>query len=431
MLCIVAMLPLTIQTPNTITYSSAIASILNQNCVGCHRTNGSAPFTLNSYSQAKKFANMIRLTTESKLMPPWKASEGDFRGKRQLTRSQIVAIKQWVLAGCPPGDLTRTPKPPTFTEGWTQGKPDLIIEMAQPFTVPADGPDLLQNFVLPTQLSKDQTVASIEILPSNPKVVHHALVFLDNSGQAKKLDQATPEPGFTSFGGPGFFPSGSLGGWAPGATPHRLPDSVGRYFSKGSDIVLQLHYHPSGKPETDRSKIGIYFSKVPPTKLVGGIALENWDIQIQPGQSNYKRTARYTLPVDAEFLTVTPHMHLLGKKLNAWATLPNGKQVTLVGVDEWDFRWQDTFVFREPIRLPKGTELEMITFHDNSQQNPTNPSMPPKVVSYGEGSLDEMSLCIFEVTTDKVSDLLNLIADDTKHRKVVERAIQLAQRASK
>jgi hypothetical protein len=162
--------------------------------------------------------------------------------------------------------------------------------------------------------------------------------------------------------------------------------------------------------------------------LVGGIALENWEIKIPAGEKRYRRESSYVLPKEATFLSVTPHMHLLGREMRADATLPDGKKIPLVWIREWDFRWQDTFVFKSPIRLPKGTRLEMYSVHNNSDEMSTNPFNPAREVVYGEGSNDEMSLCIFEVTTDLIPDLLELIADDSRHRKVLERAIELTKK---
>lgn len=412
------------------TFAEQIAPIIYRSCAPCHRPGEVAPFSLTSYSEAKRQAKMIKLTVEQRFMPPWKAmpGHGDFVGERTLKESEIRLISQWVDAGAPSGDLQKTPKVPVWTSGWQLGQPDLVLEMPAEFKIPAEGPDILQNFVLPVQLEKDQVVGAIELRPGNPKVVHHALIFLDSNGNARKLDEKTKEPGYASFGGPGFFPTGSLGGWAPGGTPVWLQDGIGRYFQKGSDVVLQIHYHPTGKPEKDRSKIGIYFSKKPVYRLVGGIALENWEISIPPGEKNYERRSSYVLPKDATFLSVTPHMHLLGKEMKATATLPDGKQIPLIWVKDWDFRWQDTFMFRRPIDLPKGTKLEMVSVHDNSEDNSQNPFDPPQRIVYGEGSNDEMSLCIFEVTTNQIPDLLELIADDGRHRKVLERAIALTQK---
>lgn len=363
-------------------------------------------------------------------MPPWKAVPGEiaFKGDRLLSADEHTTLMQWVAAGAPSGDLAKAPQTPKFVTGWQLGEPDLVLEMPASFKLPADGPDHLRNFVIPSSLTGDRTVGAVEFRPGNPKVVHHALIFLDNSGAARKLEAKSKGPGYDSFGGPGFFPSGSLGGWAPGGTPQWLPDGVGRYFQKGSDVVFQIHYHPSGKPETDRSKLGIYFTRKPVTRLVAGIALENWEINIPAGASKYKRFSDYVLPMDVTFLTVTPHMHLLGKSMVAKAALPDGTTRPLVNVKNWDFKWQDTFVYQEPIQLSKGTRLWMESVHDNSEKNLLNPFSPPRSVKYGEGSNDEMSLCIFEVTTARIPDLLELIADDSRHRKVLERAIQLTQK---
>jgi len=415
---------------NPPTFAAQVAPIIYRSCTPCHRAGEVAPFALETYPQAKRFASMIKLTTSRRFMPPWKAiaGHGDFVGERTLSPTEIKTIGDWVDSGAPSGDLAKAPKPPKFADGWQLGTPDLIVEVPTSFQIPADGPDILQNFVIPTSLTSDQVVGAIELRPGNPKVVHHALVFMDSNGAARRLDEKTKEPGYQSFGGPGFFPTGSLGGWAPGGTPVWLPDGVGRYFQKGSDIVLQLHYHPTGKAEADRSKIGIYFSRKPVTRLVGGIALENWEIKIPAGDKKYRRESSYVLPKEATFLSVTPHMHLLGREMRADATLPDGKKIPLVWIKEWDFRWQDTFVFKSPIRLPKGTRLQMYSVHNNSEEMSTNPFNPPREVVYGEGSNDEMSLCIFEVTTDLIPDLLELIADDSRHRKVLERAIELTKK---
>lgn len=416
-----------------LTYSRDVAPILYARCTPCHRAGEVAPFRLEQYSDAKRWLRGIESAVRDRRMPPWKAvpGHGDFIGSRLLQDGEREMILNWIKSGAAPGDLSKAPRAPGFSAGWQLGKPDLVLEMPAAFSLPADGPDVLRNFVLPTDLGDDKVVAALEFRPGNPKVVHHALVFLDSNRAARALDAKDSELGYTSFGGPGFFPTGSLGGWAPGGSSQYLPDGIGRYFQKGSDVVLQVHYHPSGKPEKDRSKIGIYFAKKPVTRLVGGIALENWDIAIPPGEKVYRRTASYVLPLDTTLLSVTPHMHLLGRELKVWALLPDGTRKSLVLVKDWDFQWQDTFLYREPVRLPRGTRLEMETVHDNSTSNPRNPQAKPAVVKYGEGSLDEMSLCIFEVTCDRIEDLLSLIADDGRHRKVLERAIELASKTGK
>ncbi len=414
----------------TPTYAKDVAPVLHKRCANCHRPGEVAPFSLLTYADAKRWAPMIAAVVKEGSMPPWKAEpgHGDFVNPRILAPAEKAAILDWAKNGAPSGDLTKAPKPPKFADGWKLGEPDVVLEVPQTFDLYGEGPDILRNFVIPTSLGKDYMVGAVEFRPGNPKIVHHALVFLDNKGEARKLDERDPGPGYSSFGGPGFFPSGSLGGWAPGGQPEWLPDGVGRYFANNSDVVVQVHYHPSGKPEKDRSKIGIYFVRKPATKFVGGIALENWDIQIPAGERGYHRSASYTLPLGATFLSITPHMHLLGKEMKVRAILPDGSKKSLAWIKNWDFDWQDTLIYKQPIELPAGTRLEMEAWFDNSSDNPLNPHSPPKKVTYGEESTDEMALCIFEITTNKIEELLYLIQDDSRHRKVVERAIEAYQK---
>ena len=141
--------------------------------------------------------------------------------------------------------------------------------------------------MIPIPIETDRTVAAVEFRPGNRRVVHHALLFLDNTGAARKKDEAEPGPGYASFGGPGILPTGGLGGWAPGAMPRLLPDGMGKFLRKGSDLVLQIHYHPDGKAETDQSVVGIYFTKTPARKIVGGIAVRSRNLDIPAGETRY------------------------------------------------------------------------------------------------------------------------------------------------
>ncbi len=202
-------------------------------------------------------------------------------------RSRARFARDWVKSGCTIGDAADLPPAATFAEGWQLGEPDLVVKMQQTFTVPASGPDLLQNFVIPIKIPEDKLVAAVEFHPGNKRVVHHAVLFLDDKGQARKLDAVTPEPGYANFGGPGFLPSGALGGWSVGNTARRLPNDMGRYLKKGSDLVVQVHYHPTGKVEVDQSEIGLYFVDKPvaeslkePAKLVGSIWMANYEMDI-------------------------------------------------------------------------------------------------------------------------------------------------------
>lgn len=411
------------------TFNRDIAPILFAKCATCHRPGEVAPFPLLTFADAQRRAKQIATVTHRRLMPPWKAQpgHGEFLDERRLDDAQIERIARWAEAEAPEGNPADLPRTPKFPTGWQLGQPDLVVRMPKPYQLAAEGPDELRNFVIPIPLNEDRMVGAVEFRPGNRRVVHHALCYLDVHGAARKLDELDPLPGYASFGGPGFFPTGSLGGWAPGTVPRFLPAGVGRHLKRGSDLVMQLHYHRSGKPETDQPEAGIYFVRQPATRYIGGLTLENWEFTIPAHHARYGVSADYTLPVAVTFVAAAPHMHLLGRELKVTAHLPDGGLRPLIWVKDWDFNWQDNYVYRQPFTLPKGTQLRLEAWFDNSTNNPANPSQPPQPVTYGEQTTTEMAMCIFEVTCDQLGDLLFLIGDDARHRKVIERALRLSR----
>ena len=395
------------------TYTKDVAPILLKNCAGCHRPGEVGPFSLLSYKDAVKRADDLADVTSGRQMPPWKVEPGfgDFLDERRLTDKEIETIADWAKAGSPEGDPKDLPPTPKFPEGWQLGKPDLVLEAPTPFDIPASGRDVYRCFVIPIPIDSNQTVAAVEFRPGNRKVVHHALFYLDSSGAARRKDEADPGPGYASFGGPGIVPTGSLGGWAPGAMPRKLPDGMGKNLRKGSDLVLQVHYHPDGKPEADQSLVGIYFTKAPARQIVGGLAVRSRDLDIPPGESRYHVTAESApLPVDAKAIGITPHMHYIGKEMKVVAETPDGKTLPLIWIKDWDFNWQGQYQYRSPIALPKGTVVKLDASYDNSAENPRNPSTPPKRVHWGEQTTDEMCLLAVQVVTDTPADLLKIVA---------------------
>jgi len=411
--------PLTPSPDATVTYYQDVAPILDARCRNCHRPGQVAPFELTNYQQAVTHAAMMVEVTGRRLMPPWMPTPGaqpPLVGERWLSKAELKTLEQWFEQGCAEGELVGKRPEPESSDGWQLGEPDLVLQMPESFAIPADGPDILQNFVLPVDIAEDKMVAAIEFHPGNRRVVHHAVLFLDDSGQARRLDAESDEPGYANFGGPGFVPSGSLGGWSVGNTPRRLPDDMGRYLKRGSDLVVQVHYHPSGKPEVDQSEIGLYFVDRPtevlltePSKLVGSIWMANYEMDIPPGEADYRRTTHYTLPRDVQLVGLVPHMHLLGKSMRVTATYPDGRQQTLIEVLQWDFNWQDEYYYQEPISLPAGTQLHVEAVFDNSADNPSNPNSPPQRVTWGEGTTDEMLFCFFLLTAPKTEDLIHTI----------------------
>ena len=393
-----------------ITYNKHIAPILWKNCANCHRPGEVGPFSLLTYKDAAKRAEFIRDVVKERIMPPWKAEPdfGKFHGARRLSDGETAAIDRWVADGAPEGAKADLPEPPKFSVGWQLGEPDLVLKMPEAFEVPAETPDIYRCFVIPIPTTEDRTVAAVEFRPGNRSVVHHAIFYLDHSGRARQKDQAEAGPGYTSFGGPGFIPTGGLGGWAPGCDPMFLPDGLGKYLQAGSDLVMQVHYHANGKPETDQSQVGIYFTKKPAEHIVTGVSLLNPRLDIPAGAKRHETKLSVTLPVDVTAIGVFPHMHLIGREMKVWAETPAGESVPLVWIKDWSFNWQDQYVFAEPLRLPKGTSIKLVAYYDNSSDNASNPNNPPKRVRWGEETTDEMCLCTIQVYTDRTEEMQEL-----------------------
>ena len=419
-----------------VTFTETIAPILYQNCVTCHRPGEAAPFSLISYDDARKRGALIATVTKSRYMPPWHAAHGfgDFEGERRLTDAQIAAIGAWVSQGMPQGDVSKMPKLPQFEEGWHLGKPDLVLEMPVAYNLPASGPDVFRNFVIPTGLTEDKWVRAVEFRPSARKVVHHVLFAYAAGGSMAKVDGADGKPGFGGMGTVGVSPnqgdtSGGLGGWAVGATPVFLPAGLARPLPKGSDFLLQMHFHLTGKLETEKSLVGIYFAdKAPEHKLipVGLPALFGFGsgIDIPAGEKNFTIQDSFVLPVDTRVYSATAHAHYVGKEMKLIATLPDGTVTPMIWIPDWDFAWQDPYVYKDAVSLPKGTRLDATLKYDNSADNPRNPSNPPKRVWWGEESFDEMGsvgLTLVAVHTEDEAALQQAIAGRT--RSAIQRGV--------
>ncbi|MBS1809191.1 MAG: hypothetical protein JST84_13590 [Acidobacteria bacterium] len=405
-----AMIPFK-QEAATPTFSKEVVRILQGKCQSCHHPGDIAPFSLMTYKDTKQFAVAIKDAVVSKRMPPWKplASCGNFRDVRQLTDAELATLTQWVDSGAPEGDPSDLPTSLVFPDGWSLGEPDLIIRPDEEYTPPKDQ-DMYRCFTVPTSLRGDRYIQAIDVRAGNRKLVHHVIAYTDPTGASKALDDNDPGPGYTSFGGPGFSNYGMLGGWAPGARPFFNPDGIAMKLDKNARVVFQVHYHPcqtatcgtgSPKEESDRTEIGIYFAKAPVTKTLQYLPLVNTSFAIPAGNNNYKVTASFTTPLGAKIINITPHMHLLGKSIGVEMTVP-GKTTPdcLVNIDKWDFRWQGTYTYQDPVTLPVGGKLSLTTYFDNSAANPNNPNSPPKVVRWGEATTDEMALAFIGFTLD-------------------------------
>lgn len=385
------------------TFSNEVVRIFQQHCQTCHHEGDIAPFSLTSYDEAKPYAQLIRLMTQSRQMPPWKPVEGcgDFKDERRLTQHEIDTIARWVDGGAPEGNRADLPEPLDFSGGWALGQPDAVYKIPEPYT-PAVGKDTYRCFTVPTNLTSTAYVQAIDTRPGDRETVHHVITFVDTTGASVALDENDPGPGYTCFGGPGFSLPGTLGGWAPGSRPLELPPGTAFQLPAGARVVMQVHYHPhGGHAHPDQTEIGVYFAKEPPKSLMYILPIVNQSFTIPPNDPSYKVTATWPLPMPAAKLWfVAPHMHLLGRTMKVEATLPSGASECLVEIDDWDFNWQGAYMYEEPVRIPAGTRLSLLATYDNSSNNPRNPNNPPKPVSWGEETTDEMCIAFVGVTID-------------------------------
>jgi peroxiredoxin len=405
-----------------VSYHRDVVPILQQHCQSCHRPGEVGPFSLMTYKQAVNWASDVTQYTHDRKMPPWKPTAGaEFKNTRSLSDKQIATLAAWEKAGCPEGDPKDAPPPMKFPDGWQLGEPDLVLTPEEDMHVAAGGADLFRCFVLPTGLTEDKYIVAYEVKPGNAAVVHHALNFFDTTGNARKLldrekakaaknpNPADHGPGYSVAMGIGFIPLpadakpgippiGSFGGWAPGQLGTRFPEGTGYYLPKEADVILQVHYHRTGKPEADRPKIGLYFAKKPVEKRWQTLAVGEAGNPLFPllatnipaGKPDHVIKRAAWLTADANLHSVLPHMHLIGRSIKVTMTPPGGEPVVLVDIKDWDYNWQETYWFKEPIRAKAGTRLEVEGVYDNSTSNPNNPNNPPQVVLFGEQTSNEM-----------------------------------------
>jgi tetratricopeptide (TPR) repeat protein len=374
------------------TFNADIAPIIWTRCASCHRPGEIGPFSLLTYDDVRQRAAQVGAVTARGLMPPWKPSgEGIFENERRLTAREREAIQQWVASGAPEGDAAARRPIPSWNDGWQLGPPDLVVRMADLYTVPADGGDVFRTFVMPIPVDRVRYVRALEFRPGNARVVHHANLGVDRTRSSRLLDARDAGPGYEgSMEREARYPEGQLLGWTPGQAPHPSPAGTEWRLEPASDLVAQLHLQPTGKPETLQASVGFYFTDVPPTRTPLGLRLGSETIDIPPGAAAHVIADRYTLPVDAEVIAIQPHAHNLARRMDASATLPDGTVRSLVTIEDWDFRWQDVYRYKTPFVLPKGTTLAMRYTYDNSARNPRNPHVPPTRVRWGQNTTDEM-----------------------------------------
>jgi len=396
-----------------VTFARDIAPIIFDRCAVCHHPDGPAPFSLLTYPAARQRATQIAAVTKRRLMPPWKSEPGygDFIGHRPLSDDEIDVVQRWVADGASEGNPRDLPPLPHWTDGWQLGAPDLVVTLPKPYVLPADGTDVSRVFVLPLPVTTTRYVRGLEFRPGNPAVVHHANIRIDRTPASRLLDDRDPAAGYEGLlSHSAVYPDGHFLGWTPGQAAPLLPKGLAWRLDAGTDLVVEVHMKPSGKPEVVEPSIGLYFGSDPPERTPAMLRLGRQSIDIAAGEKDYAISDSFVLPVDVEVQAVQPHAHYRAREVTGIATLPDGTTRWLIYIKDWDFRWQHVYRYVTPIALPRGTTLSLRYTFDNSAGNPRNPQQPPRRVSWGQWSQDEMGDLWIQALTRDDRDLRTLNA---------------------
>jgi hypothetical protein len=400
------------------TYYREVLPILRGHCEVCHRTGGISPMPFESYEQAGRYADAIRIATQDNSMPPWfaVAGIGHFSNDPSLSGEEIATLAAWAAAKAPAGDPRDAPAPHDWAQGWSIQQPDLVVKMTQPVALPVSGNVDYTYEIVPTHFAEDRWVQMAEVLPSARANVHHAVVYI-RPPDSNWLRHAPLDAPFTAADlkdaedrrGAHWTDSDILLVYAPGSSPDEWPATMAKFVPAGSDLVFQMHYTTNGTAVADQSRVGLVFSKRPPPQRVLTLQLTNDHFVIPPGVDNFRVEARGTLPNDATLLSFFPHMHLRGKRFEYNLVRRTGEQSrgavlsgasgagveTLLRVN-YHFHWQMSYRLAEPRLLKAGTELQAVAWYDNSANNPHNPD-PNVAVRWGEQTYDEMMIGFFDV----------------------------------
>ncbi len=401
------------KTAPSVTFSKDVAPIIFNNCAVCHQPGETAPMALLNFKQVRPWAKSIREVVINRVMPPWYAdpNHGEFVNSRRLSQKDIDTIVAWVDQGAKEGDAKDLPPTPKLRqEGWSIGKPDVVLPISEEYSVPSEGTIDYQYFVVHTNFTEDKYIQAAEIKRGNPALVHHVIINVIEPGADGKVP---PE-------GPLRFNTGGLGenrgraraggsregvrdallvGWAPGMSPLILKPGIAKLVKKGSALVFQMHYTTNGVEGKDRTSVGLKFAQGPVEKRFLTSAASSHNLIIPPGEANYESHASFTFTEDSHIWGFMPHMHLRGKDFEYKLVYPDGTSKIVLNVPKYDFNWQLNYWLKEPLAAPKGSRLECVAHHDNSSGNRFNPD-PSKEVRWGDQTWEEMMIGWFDYTLD-------------------------------
>jgi hypothetical protein len=439
------------QTP-TPTFTKDVAPIFYKNCVACHRAGEIGPMSLLTYNDARPYARSIVNQVSKGTMPPWHAdpAHGEFQNDRRLSAADKNTILSWANGGTPEGNPKDLPPAPVFPTGWSI-QPDAVFTMQEDYPVPANGTIEYKYFEVPTNFTEDRWIQAFEVRPGSRTAVHHVIVFARPArpaaaqGQPQAQAQASPQqgqggaPGQTAAAppqggarrqGPITFapgmeePAGNqdeaakraplndrpspaggtgafVGAYVPGTAVRTFEPGTAIRLTPGATLVFQMHYTAKGKATSDRTKIGFVFAKQPPKTELIIAALLNQNFTLPAGKPDARVDAEMTLNQDMTVYSVLPHTHVRGKKWEVTVTYPDGRSELVLAVPNYDFNWQTDYIFKEPLKLPKGTKVHTTAWYDNSAASKTNPD-PTKDVHWGDQTWQEMQFTAFTFSIDQM-----------------------------
>jgi len=390
------------------TWSGEVASLVYEKCGYCHHPTGLAPFSLLTYNDAFLRRSAVQSYVVSKQMPPWPPNDAyqDYAHKRSLTQAQIDLINDWVNAGAPEGNAANTPAPPSYNQGAFLANPDMVLRAPVYASKATAGRDDYVCFSVPIGLTTGKKLKAIEVIPGNPSIVHHCLVYNDAAGTS-----VTDTTG--NCAGP---TTGLIAGYAPGEFPTIYPNGqnvkMGIQLAAGAKLVLAMHYPQGSTGMIDSTKIHLFFYEDTVTNIRTVQAdpiLQDFGFCIS---SNTVDTIydvfppSSPLPVDITMLSVFPHAHLLGKEFLVYAVKSNGDTIPIIHVPQWNFEWQGFYLFKNPLKIPLGSRVYGGASYDNTTNNPFNPNQPPQNICAGLNTTDEMFLVYFQYLPYQAGDEL-------------------------
>ncbi len=377
-----------------ITYHDQISRIVQQKCQTCHRQNGVGPFPFETYEEVYARRGMIRYVIENNIMPPWFAdSIGHWSNDRSLTDGQRDTMLTWIERGAPAGNPNDTPDPRTYAEGWLLGEPDHVVQLSEPFPVPAEGIVDYKYMYVKTEFPEDRWVTAMEILPTNRSLVHHVLITIEPPGRKRGRRAEPGEPVFQS----GLESYYSV--YVPGFQGNSYPEGSAKLLPAGAHLKFQVHYTPNGVAADDQTRLGFHFADGPPERIVETASAYNTRFKIPAGDPRFVADGAYTFERAGTLLSLLPHLHLRGTAFRFDLIYPDGREVPVLNVPRYDFNWQLTYHFEEPLQVPAGAKLKATAWWDNSEGNPFNPD-PSVTVRWGDQTFEEMMIGYFDWIAD-------------------------------